>query len=104
MLLTMAHVFRSWEELARKVAIVVNANAKGATGSITLTANSATSTLTDNRITTNSHIGFMPTTSNAAAEIGNGTMYVSSRSTGSATITHANNAQTDRTFIYSVEG
>jgi hypothetical protein len=44
----------------------------------------------------------MPTTANAAAEIGNGTIYVSSRGKQTATITHANNSQTDRTFAYAL--
>jgi hypothetical protein len=72
--------------------------------SITLTISVASTTLTDPNIGPQSFIGFMPTTANAAAEIGNGTMYVSSRTQGSATITHANNAQADRTFAYVVLG
>ena len=75
-----------------------------ATGSVTLTANQATSTLTDIRIGPNSVILFMATTANAAAEVGAGGMYVSARTGGSATITHANNAQADRTFAYAVLG
>ena len=72
--------------------------------SVTLTANQATTTLTDINIGPDSFIGFMPTTANAAAEIGNGTLYVSSRGQQTATITHANNAQIDRTFVYVVLG
>lgn len=71
---------------------------------VTLTANQTTTTLTDIYIGPDSQIGFTPLTANAAAEIGNGTMYVSARTNGSATITHANNAQTDRDFSYSVLG
>jgi hypothetical protein len=37
-------------------------------------------------------------TANAAAEVGAGTIYISAVSHRSFTITHANNAQTDRTF------
>ena len=70
------------------------------TGTLTLTANAASTTLTDNLLTADSVITFMPTTANAAAEIGAGTMYVSARNNGSFTIAHANNAQTDRTFYY----
>jgi len=73
-------------------------------GDITLTANAASSTLTNTNIGADSCILFMPTTANAAAEIGNGTMYVSARTSGSATITHANNANADRTFVYVVLG
>lgn len=67
---------------------------------VTLTANAASTTITDARIRFDSFIGFQPTTANAAAELGAGTLYVddSGRVNGSVTITHANNAQTDRTF------
>lgn len=71
-------------------------------GTVTLTASAATTVVSDRRVGPNSVITFMPTTANAAAEIGNGTMYVSARSDGSFTITHANNAQTDRSFGYRV--
>lgn len=64
--------------------------------SVTLTANAATTTLTDRRLGGASYIGFSPTTAHGAAEIP--TLYVSAKATGSATLTHANNAQTDRTF------
>lgn len=72
------------------------------TGTVTLTASSATTTLSDIRIGSQSVILFMPTTANAAAELA--TMYVSARTDESATITHANNAQTDRTFGYAILG
>lgn len=75
-----------------------------ATGTVTLTASSATTTLSDRRIGPDSVILFMPTTANAAAEVGAGGLYVSARTDESATITHANNAQTDRTFGYAVLG
>lgn len=65
---------------------------------ITLTANAATTTVTDARIGYTSHLNPQPLTAHAAAEIGNGTMYVSSFNSGSAVLAHANNAQTDRTF------
>lgn len=65
-------------------------------GPFTLTANAATSTLTDPRISPQSWIGFCAQTANAATEIA--TLRVTAQVNGSATITHANNAQTDRTF------
>ena len=46
----------------------------------------------------------MLTTANAAAEVGAGGMYVSAQGDGSFTVTHANNAQADRTFDYTVTG
>lgn len=71
---------------------------------ITLTASAGSTTITDPRASAFSFIGLMPMTANAAAEIGNGTLYVSQRNNGSYVITHANNAQTDRTFVAMVIG
>jgi len=89
----------------KKTADAVNAILNGRRNnvtSITLTASAASSTLTDARIHPDSHIDLTPTTANAAAAVG--TTYVSARTTGSATITHANNAQTDRTFTVEICG
>lgn len=68
--------------------------------SVTLTANAASTTITDPRISYNSRVVLIPTTANASAEIGNGTIYqaTANRVNGSRVITHANNAQTDRIF------
>jgi len=72
-------------------------------GEVTLTANSATTTLADELITPNSVVSLdMPMTSNAAAALG--TTYFSTPTKGSVTINHANNAQVDRTFRYTVKG
>ena len=90
-------------EHRRRLAEVVNGAMLGktnTTGSLTLTASQATTTLTDTRLTATSVIMFMPITANAAAEIGAGGMYVSAQANGSATVTHANNAQADRDFRY----
>lgn len=89
----------------RRLAETVNNMIDGrgnARSTITLTANSATSTLTDRRISNMSHITLEPTTSNAA--VAKQTLYRSAITTGSATFTHTNNAQTDRTFTYQVYG
>ncbi len=87
--------------LADRINLLINGRSN-AVGDVTLTANAASTTLTDARIGLDSHIGLMPTTSNAAAALA--TTYVSSRGKGTATITHANNAQTDKTFRYSIQG
>lgn len=73
---------------------------------VTLTANAASTAVTDDRISFQSFAFWMPLTANAAAEIGNGTMYVSDsgRVNGTLTIVHANNAQTDRRFLLLVIG
>jgi hypothetical protein len=93
------------EEWVRKVVDVVNRIMDGkinATGDLTLTANAASTALADMRITPNSCILLMPTTANAATALA--TTYVSARTEESATVTHANNAQTDRTFRYAILG
>ena len=76
------------------------------TAEITLTANAATSTLADHRLSPQSHVSFDPKTANAAAEKAAGTMYVltANRGDGAWTITHANNAQADRTFVVLILG
>lgn len=78
--------------------------------SVTLTANSATTVVQvpKNKLGQNTLIFFMPQTANAATEFGAGSMYVSSRDIladpPTFTITHVNNAQTDRTFGYIIVG
>ena len=99
-----------WNEVEhrRKIAEKTNQALQGKllnVGQVTLRANFATTNLKDERIGTESYVGLdHATTANAAAEKGNGTMYISSQTNGSVTITHANNAQTDRTFKYIVIG
>jgi hypothetical protein len=72
------------------------------TGTFTITDNVATTALSDVRIGANSAIFAMPTTANAAAAIA--TMYFNTFAEGSCVINHANNAQTDRVFVYAVFG
>jgi len=78
------------------------------TDSVTLTASVATTvvTLAEGRLGEDTVILFTPTTANAAAEVGAGGLYVSSRAvlSNQFTITHANNAQADRTFNYVLVG
>lgn len=94
-------------EQVRRIVTAVNNILRGKTnnvGTVTLTANSATTTLTDIRIGINSVILLQPTTANASAEIGAGAIYFGTPGDGTVTINHANNAQTDRTFNYAVVG
>jgi hypothetical protein len=91
----------------REISQVVNNLVDGKsnnTGTFTCTASAATTAVTDFRAGKSSIILLMPQTANAAAEVGNGTIYVSTRAKQSFTVTHANNAQTDRTFGYVVIG
>lgn len=73
---------------------------------LTLTANAASTTLTDPRISFQSVITLVATTANAAAELGNGTIYqlTAGRVNGSRVFTHNNNAQVDRTFDVTIVG
>jgi uncharacterized secreted protein with C-terminal beta-propeller domain len=73
---------------------------------LTLTANAATSTLTWKGLSPQSVVVFDPKTANAAAELYGGTMYVLTANRGNDvwTVTHASNAQTDRTFQVAVIG
>lgn len=82
---------------------IMNETRRGRTnngGEVTLTANAATTTLSDDLITKNSGIFLQPTTANAAAALA--TTYFDAPTTGSVVINHANNAQVDRTFKYGV--
>lgn len=92
-----------WKEWLLKVSRAVNDMLRGRLntgGLFTLTANVGSSTLTDERISVDSTVVLVPTTANAAAELGNGTLYMSEtgRVNGQITVTHANAASTDRTF------
>lgn len=99
----------SWREWLTRVATTLNEVLRGrlnVTGTLTLTANAASSTLTDDRISINSAIILVPATANAAAELGNGTLFISetNRVNGSIILTHANNAQADRTYRFVIIG
>lgn len=77
-------------------------------GEVTLTANAATTVVTDRRLGFGTVILFMPITANAATELYGATMYVLEANidprNSQFTITHANNAQTDREFRYILIG
>lgn len=76
------------------------AGRSNAVGEVTLTASAASTDVTAINVGADTKIFLTPTTANASAEFGNGTIYVSSVGQGTFTITHANNAQTDRTFYW----
>lgn len=73
------------------------------TGIVTLQAGASSTTISDDRVGVDSFIGLMPRTANAAAEHGAGSIYILTAKQ-SFTIAHANNAQTDRIFVYSILG
>ena len=96
----------TWNDIKEhllKLATVVNSILDGkinSTGTVTLTANTTTTTVSDVRAGPNSAIDLMPQTANAAAEA----CYIATQSTGSFTITHSNDTSTDRTYRYSLLG
>jgi len=92
---------RMWEVMAQ-----VRRGKMDIVSELTLTANAATSTLTWRGLSPQSVVVFDPKTANAAAELYGGTMYVltADRGNDAWTVTHANNAQTDRVFQVAVIG
>ncbi len=98
-------VWSNQPEWMSKMARAINNILKGKTnnvGDVTLTANAASTVVTDPRVGYNSVVTLSPTTSNAAAAIG--TTYIATYGDGTFTITHANNAQVDKVFKYTVVG
>jgi hypothetical protein len=86
-----------------KIVFTVRQLAEGrsnAVGTFTLAASAATTTVTATNCGSGSSVLCFPTTANAAAEWKNGTVYIGTVSNGSFVVTHANNSQTDRTFMY----
>lgn len=89
----------------RQVATVVRNLVDGkinSTGTVTLTASASSTDVSDQRVGGDSVVLLMPTTSNAAAALA--TTFVSARAKQSFTVSHASNAQTDRTFSYVILG
>lgn len=71
-----------------------------AVGTITLRAGQTTTTVTATNCGLDSRVFLMPTTAHASAEFGNGTIYVSSVGQGTFTITHASDANADKTYFW----
>ena len=87
------------KEHLRRIARLGNNLLQGKTNNViqvTLAANVTTTTVTDKRIGAYTGLFFSPLTANAAAAQAG--LYVSGQVNGSATLTHANTATTDRTF------
>lgn len=68
----------------------------------TLTANAGSTTFSDPRIAFDSQVVPVATTANAAGALSG--LYQSTTANGSVTFTHANNAQTDKTFLFTIHG
>lgn len=96
-------------EWLRLIAKTINGILNGeinTNSTVTLTANQTATTVTDRRIGKDSVVIFDPRTANAATELASGNMYISAVAplSNTFTITHTNNAQTDRAFKYAFIG
>ena len=90
-----------------KFAFVLGQLAQGrsnAVGSFTLATNVASTVVTAVTCGTGSSPLLIPTSSTAAAELGNGTLWVSSVLAQSFTVNHASNSVATRTFLYAILG
>lgn len=88
-----------------RVMAVVNGMMKGKTnsfGSVTLTANAASTVLTDPNIGGSSTLTFQARTANAASI--SASIYYDAPGNQTVTIHHTNTANTDQQFDYSVTG
>lgn len=75
-------------------------------GTFTLAAAAASTTVLAENCSPDSCVTLMPLTAHASAEAGAGTIYITSANVtaGQFIVTHANNAQVDRTFRYAIQG
>lgn len=109
-------VYSTWKALNRAVSDwsrqIINGKLN-CIGEVTLDESADSTDVVDQNIGINSVVSLNPLTANASAEIGNGTIYVdpdnynidrNAPQNNTFTITHANNAQTDRTFRYTIIG
>jgi hypothetical protein len=71
-----------------------------AAGFCTLAVGTSTTTVRAPNCAATSKVFLFPTSAHAAAELGNGTCFVSSVANGTFTLTHAVNAQADRSFAF----
>ena len=73
-----------------------------ASGAFTVTPNAASTVVAAQNCAPDSRIFLQATSAAAATEVGNGTIYVSAKSQGAFTVTHANSATAGRTFDYRI--
>jgi hypothetical protein len=98
-----AYVLAPEEKNQRKINTAINQLAQGrsnAVGRVTLLANAGATTVAAENCGQSSVVLLSALTAHAAAELGNGTIFVSAVTAGAFTLAHANNAQSDRVFGY----
>lgn len=93
-------------DLAKIVSVIIQLTQgkNNAGGRVTLTPNMANTIVPAPNCADDSVPLLMPLTANAAAEFGNGTLYVSAIAREQFTITHANNSQNNRNFAWATIG
>lgn len=105
--MSLEHIPQNFIDLPKKLRdIIITINriiggGGGNSGELTLTAGATTTQVIDQRVSDSAVILLMPQTANAAAAVTN--IFINPTS-GSFTLTHANNGQTDRTFRYAIVG
>lgn len=96
-----------WRGWLTQIADVINGLQDGKTNACftqSLTANAASTTVSNARIRAGSALILVPTTANAAAAIATTYQTYPNITDGQAVLTHTNNAQTDRTFRVVIAG
>lgn len=91
----------------KKIVLAIQQLAAGrsnAVGRVTLATGSSTTTVSTPNCAAGSTPILTPATANAAAEFGNGGVYVSAVANGSFTITHTDSATAGRTFLFALVG
>ena len=91
----------------KKIVLALQQLAAGrsnAVGTVTLAVGAATTVVKDDNCAAGSTPLLTPATANAAAELGNGMLYVSAVANGSFTIAHASSVAAGRTFLYAILG
>jgi hypothetical protein len=73
-------------------------------GRFTCTPNAGSTVVSAPNCGPDSEVMLQAVTANAAAEVGNGTIYISAYGQGTFTVVHANAATTGRTFAYRIVG
>lgn len=71
-------------------------------GNVTLTASTVSTDVVDARVSINTFVGLQPQTANAASAVPS--VFVSTITNGSFTLTHNNSASVDKSYRYSLLG
>lgn len=90
------------DTIVDRIRDLIAGKSNGPRGTLTITANQATTTVTDERIAANASVQLTQTSAAAAAEVAS--TYVGAVQEGQFTVNHPNNATTGRTFAWVAHG